>query len=168
VLLDFAGPARRRDEDHLLALEAHPTHLIAADPARIGGCVDPGDKPLPVIGVVAAIGAVFPAMECGGRLGDVQPAGCAAGPRRQLTPAFKKLEPGAVLLKENAPLAFRNHPRLARHAAAHRQPLLFPPCAFGRPSGTRTAWFAFCSPRPADLREGTSRRLHAHFPKCRH
>jgi hypothetical protein len=30
-------------------------------------------------------------------------------------------------------LAFRNHPRPARHAAAHRQPLLFPPCAFGPP-----------------------------------
>ena len=40
--------------------------------------------------------------------------------------------------------------------------------AFGRPSGPRTAWFAFCSPRPADVREGTSCRLHAHFPKCRH
>jgi hypothetical protein len=46
--------------------------------------------------------------------------------------------------------------------------LLSPPCAFGRPSGTRTAWFAFCSQRPADVREGTSRRMHAHFPKCRH
>src|SRR5580693_10436803 len=36
------------------------------------------------------------------------------------------------------------------------------------PSGPRTAWFAFCSPRSADVREGTSCRLHAHFPKCRH
>jgi hypothetical protein len=43
------------------SLEAYPTPLIAADPDRIGGCVDPGDKPLAVIGVVAAIGAVFPA-----------------------------------------------------------------------------------------------------------
>jgi hypothetical protein len=31
------------------------------------------------------------------------------------------------------------------------------------PQRPRTAWFAFCSPRPADVREGTSCRLHAHF-----
>ena len=43
------------------------------------------------------------------------------------------------------------------------------PDAVGQdPSGPRTVWFAFCSPRPADVREGTSCRLHAHFPKCWH
>ena len=35
VFLAFAGQARRRNEDHALALEAHPAHLIAADPGRI-------------------------------------------------------------------------------------------------------------------------------------
>jgi hypothetical protein len=30
VFLAFAGPARWRNENHLLALEAHPAHLIAA------------------------------------------------------------------------------------------------------------------------------------------
>ena len=34
VFLAFAGQARRRNEDHALALEAHPAHLIAADPGR--------------------------------------------------------------------------------------------------------------------------------------
>ena len=37
----------------------------------------------------------------------------------------------------------------------------------GGPTGPRMAWFVFCSPRPADVREGTSCRLDAHFPKCR-
>src|SRR6516225_2161915 len=61
VFLAFVGPARRRNEDHALALEAHPTHLIAADPGRIRRRVNPRDKPLAIIGVITAIGAVFPA-----------------------------------------------------------------------------------------------------------
>ena len=35
VFLALAGPARRRNENHALALKAHPAHLIAADTARI-------------------------------------------------------------------------------------------------------------------------------------
>jgi hypothetical protein len=35
VFLALAGPARRRNENHTLALKAHPAHLIAADTARI-------------------------------------------------------------------------------------------------------------------------------------
>src|ERR1700730_13526280 len=61
VFLAFAGQARRRNEDHALALEAHPAHLIAADPGRIRRRVNPRDKPLAIIGVVTAIGAIFPA-----------------------------------------------------------------------------------------------------------
>jgi hypothetical protein len=48
----FAGQARRRNEDHALALEAHPAHLIAADPGRIRRRVNPRDKPLAIIGVL--------------------------------------------------------------------------------------------------------------------
>ena len=82
MFLDFADFAWRRNENHALALEAHPAHLIAADPAWIGGRIDARwhtglviaarscsfgvvttrvTKALSVIGVVAAIGAVFPA-----------------------------------------------------------------------------------------------------------
>src|SRR5580693_1166632 len=61
VFFAFAGLARRRNEDHALALEAHPAHLIAADPSRIRRRVNPRDKPLAIIGVVTAIGAIFPA-----------------------------------------------------------------------------------------------------------
>jgi hypothetical protein len=61
VFLAFGGQAQRRNEDHALALEAHPAHLIAADPGRIRRRVNPRDKPLPIIGVVIAIGAIFPA-----------------------------------------------------------------------------------------------------------
>jgi hypothetical protein len=60
MFLDLTGP-RRGDENHAFALEAHPAHLIAADPARVRGGVNPGDKLVTVIGIVAAIGAVFPA-----------------------------------------------------------------------------------------------------------
>src|SRR5580700_10163444 len=38
----------------------------------------------------------------------------------------------------------------------------------GSPPRSRAAWFASCSPRPADVGERTSCRLHAYFPKCRH
>jgi hypothetical protein len=61
MFLDLTGPPRRRNEDHAFALEAHPAHLIAADPARVRGGVNPGDELCAVIGLVAAIGAVFPA-----------------------------------------------------------------------------------------------------------
>jgi hypothetical protein len=35
VFLTFTDPARRGNEDHAGALEAHPAHLIAADAVRI-------------------------------------------------------------------------------------------------------------------------------------
>ena len=35
VFFALAGPARRRNENHTLALKAHPAHLITADTARI-------------------------------------------------------------------------------------------------------------------------------------
>jgi hypothetical protein len=47
VFLAFAGQARRRNEDHALALEAHPAHLIAADPGRIRRRVNPRDSFFP-------------------------------------------------------------------------------------------------------------------------
>ena len=40
----------------------------AADPGRVRGCVDPGDEPRAVKGVVAAIGAVFALLLVGGQL----------------------------------------------------------------------------------------------------
>ena len=49
VFLAFAGLARRGNEDHALALEAHPAHLIAADPGRIRRRVNPRDKPLAIM-----------------------------------------------------------------------------------------------------------------------
>ena len=61
MFLTFAGLARRRNEDHALAHEANPAHLIAADPGRVRRRVNPRDKPLAIVGVVTAIGAVFPA-----------------------------------------------------------------------------------------------------------
>ena len=50
--------------DHALTHEAHPAHLIAADAGRVRRRVNPRDKPLAIIGVVTAIGAVFPAAAC--------------------------------------------------------------------------------------------------------
>jgi hypothetical protein len=35
VFFALAGPARRRNENHALALKAHPAHLITPDTARI-------------------------------------------------------------------------------------------------------------------------------------
>jgi hypothetical protein len=35
VFLALAGPVRRRNENHRLALKAHAAHLTAADTARI-------------------------------------------------------------------------------------------------------------------------------------
>ena len=35
VFLTLAGPAGRRNENHTLALKAHPAHLIATDTVRI-------------------------------------------------------------------------------------------------------------------------------------
>src|SRR5215831_13233080 len=61
VFFDLAGPPGWRDQDHVLAFEPHPPHPVAADPAWIRGGVNAGDKLLAVIGVVATIGAVFPA-----------------------------------------------------------------------------------------------------------
>ncbi|MGC1890402.1 MAG: hypothetical protein WA709_30700 [Stellaceae bacterium] len=49
MFLAFAGLARRGNEDHALALEAHPAHLIAADPGRIRRRVNPRDKPLAIM-----------------------------------------------------------------------------------------------------------------------
>src|SRR5229473_143572 len=61
VFLTFTDPARRGNEDHAGAFTEHSAHLIAADAARVRGRVNPDDKLLAVIGVLAAIGAVFPA-----------------------------------------------------------------------------------------------------------
>jgi hypothetical protein len=36
------------------------------------------------------------------------------------------------------------------------------------PAGREWPWFALCSASPTDVREGTSSRCNAHFPKCRH
>src|ERR1700730_17043779 len=56
-------PVRRGGSIRIMrfALETHAAHLIAADPALIRCRVNPSDKPRAVVGVVAAIRAVFPA-----------------------------------------------------------------------------------------------------------
>jgi hypothetical protein len=55
VFLAFAGLTRRWNEDHALAHEAHPAHLIAADPGRVRRRVNPRDKPLAIIGLAASL-----------------------------------------------------------------------------------------------------------------
>jgi hypothetical protein len=97
--------------------------------------------------------------ECGGRLGDVQPAGSAAGPRRQLTPAFKKLEPGAVLLKEKSRRLHAHFPK-CRHRpepAAWSGDLCEEPVTF-RGGGADVSCYGISSPLVAGMRRGARRR----------
>jgi len=55
---------------------------------------------------------------------------------------------------------------LKRRGLSHHRAL---ECArFRPPQRTANGLVCLCSPRPTDVREGTSCRLHAHFPKCRY
>src|SRR5438094_8365206 len=70
----------------MLTVEADLAHLIAADPGRVRGRIDPGDEPRTIEGVIAAIGAV-----------------AADGPGRQFRPPVADDRHHATLRREHDP-----------------------------------------------------------------